>query len=232
MTQNGHEEILNLAYPIFSQGLAVKERLDRGAALALPAEQAVLRGLLRTEQDAQRWLDFGGEGGPTGPDLGLGSEAVGPGARYLGVRYALACWLDELFVLDSPWGVQWNEQKLEVALYGTNDRAWRFWEQARRAEKRPDTAALEVFFLCVMLGFRGEFREEPSQLRTWIAATRQRIFQGREVEWVSPPELEPPTHVPPLRGRERLRKVIATAGVLLLLLLPVAAFFVVQQLGR
>src|SRR6266852_5305509 len=55
---------------------------------------------------------------------------------FLGIRYALACWLDEVFILDSPWGRIWNERKIEEALYGTNDRAWFFWEQAQHAANR------------------------------------------------------------------------------------------------
>ena len=66
----------------------------------------------------------------------------------------MVCWLDELFLVDSAWDARWNESKLELALYGTNDRAWHFWEQARLADTRPGTEALSAFFLCVMLGFR------------------------------------------------------------------------------
>ena len=47
----------------------------------------------------------------------------------LDIRYAMVCWIDELFILNSVWGTQWNEQKLEVDLFGTNDRAWKFWEK-------------------------------------------------------------------------------------------------------
>ena len=81
------------------------------------------------------------------------SIAISEPTRFLGVRYGLTCWLDELFILYSPWERLWNERKLEASLYGTNDRAWRFWEQARLAESRAGSSALEVFYLCVILGF-------------------------------------------------------------------------------
>ena len=40
-------------------------------------------------------------------------------------RYLLACWLDELFVVDTALSRQWNENKLEMLMFGTNDRAFR-----------------------------------------------------------------------------------------------------------
>src|SRR5437868_4838997 len=130
------DEIADLVHPVLSYGLQVKERLERKEPLDLGTEQAALKGLLLTELEARRLVDFGGEvgsetrsGGMSRADMGRrGSEA------FLGIRYALACWLDELFILDSPWGREWNERKLEASLYGSNDRAWAFWEQARRAE--------------------------------------------------------------------------------------------------
>ena len=151
--------------------------------------------------------------------------------QFLGTRYALVCWLDELFTLDSPWAAEWNERKLEVALYGTNDRAWKFWEQARQAEARPEDNALEVFFLCVMLGFTGELREELSQLRTWVTATQSRLTKVRGREWAPPAELDPPTHVPPLHGPERLRRMLLVGGVALLAIVPILVFFIVQHIA-
>src|SRR5947209_13972033 len=117
--------------------------------------------MLLTESEARRHPDFGGEG--ERPAQTPASEAAPAGRPFLGVRYALACWLDELLILNSPWSAAWNERKLEAALYGTNDRAWKFWEQAELAAARPTTDALEGFFLCVVLGFRGELGLEPER---------------------------------------------------------------------
>ena len=229
------EELANLVYPVFTHALRVKRQLEEGAAPNLAAEQAALKGLLQTELEARRTADFGGEGVPAGQSgLGL-SPAGGPPRRsadaFLGIRYALACWLDEVFILDSPWGPQWNERKIEEALYGTNDRAWKFWEQAQRAEARPGPDAFEVFYLCVMLGFRGELRGKPDKLRAWTLAAQARIGQSQAQEWPAPPELPAPTDVPPRRGRERLQRMLRVGGALLLVLVPVVAFFVVKQLA-
>jgi type VI secretion system protein ImpK len=191
------EEIANLVHPVLACGLRLKERLQQGDKPLLDVEQATLKGLLLSEAEARRWTSFGGEAGAGGP-----GELAAPGAgrrggeqQFLGIRYALVCWLDELFTLDSPLAGAWNERKLEVALYGTNDRAWKFWDQARRAETLPE--------------------------RT----------QVRGQQWDGPAELDPPTRVPPLHGREKLQRMVLTGGVALLVLIPILAFFVVRQPG-
>jgi type VI secretion system protein ImpK len=208
------EAIANLVHPVFAYGLRLKERLERGETPTFEIEQAALKGLLLSDIEARRWADFGGDGEG-------GSESRGRShQQFLGIRYALTCWLDELFILDSPWTSRWNERKLEVALYGTNDRAWKFWEQARLAESRAGADAVEVYFLCVMLGFRGEVREEPERLQAWVAATRSQVTRRHLQEWPYPPELEPPSNVPPLIGTDRFRRMLLVAGVVLLVLVP------------
>src|SRR4051812_7827290 len=128
------EETAGLVHGVFRYGLGLKDRLARGESPALATEQAMLLRLLGGGPDA-KW--------PTDPTVAAD------------LRYALVCWLDELFVDESDWGARWNERKLEVALFGTNDRAWRFWEQARQTATRNDPDALEVYYLCLQLGFRG-----------------------------------------------------------------------------
>src|SRR5262245_14486193 len=123
------EELSNLVHPIIAHALGVKQRLDRGETLHIDTEQAALKALLLPDSEAQRRADFGGV--VFHESRGVGAHAEEDpnrrASRFLGVRYALSCWLDELFVVYSPWSQDWNERKLEVALYGGNDRAWRFW---------------------------------------------------------------------------------------------------------
>jgi type VI secretion system protein ImpK len=208
------ESIAHLVHPVFSYGLQLKERLDRGDSPTFEIEQAALKGLLLSEIEARRWADFGGDADTQSEGRARGSQ------QFFGIRYALVCWLDELFIMNSSWSARWNERKLEVALYGTNDRAWKFWEQARLAESRGGADAVDVYFLCVMLGFRGELREEPERLQAWVAATRSQVMRSHLQEWPYPPELEPPSSVPPLDGTEKFRRMLVVAGVVLLVLVP------------
>jgi len=227
------EAIANLVYPVLGHGLRLKERLDAGEVPSIDVEQAALRTMLLTEVEARGEPDFGGEAPrPVQVASESGALTLPEGRAFLGVRYALACWLDELLILHSSWSAAWNERKLEAALYGTNDRAWKFWDQAELAAARPTVDALEGFFLCVVLGFRGELGLEPERFATWFRATQARLARGPMQPWQAPPELDPPTHVPPLRARDRLHRLVVTGGLVLLCLVPVAALLAVLQLGR
>ncbi|HEV3021226.1 MAG TPA: DotU family type IV/VI secretion system protein [Pirellulales bacterium] len=73
-------------------------------------------------------------------------------------KYALVAWVDEL-VNDSQWldaeREWWSNNTLEFAFFKTLDHWWLFYERVKRAKELPRKDALEVFYLCVVLGFRG-----------------------------------------------------------------------------
>jgi type VI secretion system protein ImpK len=210
------EEIGNLVYPVLRHGLRLKEALERGEGNKhdLATEQSSLKGLLKTAAEAQRWPVFSGDGD-----------------QFLGVRYALVCWLDEVFI-ESPWGDRWNERKLEEALYKHNERAYRFWEQARVAESRTDNDALEAFYLCVMLGFRGDLRDRTEKLEDWRKSAESQLNQGREVAFALPAGLPPPRNAPPLTGRSRLHRAFAILGVVLIPWIVVVSFLLNELFFR
>lgn len=187
-----------LVYPVFRHGLRLKERLRLGK-FDMHQEQAELSRLVRNAEVA----------GPAEPP-GRSSE------QYLGIGYPLLCWLDEMFIHDpaSPWRDEWRRSALEVARYGSAERAWKFWEQARLAEARSDEAALEVFYLCMMLGFRGDLRDEPQRLEEWRQRLESRLPQ-RAAAWPDKPIEKPipSPEVPPLRARDRLRWVFLASGL-------------------
>jgi type VI secretion system protein ImpK len=208
-------DIANLVHPIVDYGLSLRTRLEAGAPLNLSDEQTALKTLLLTERQAQRWPEYAGSDGPT-----LGAEA----RSFLGIRYALACWLDELFIRYSPWADAWSQHTLEEALYGTTDGSRQFWRQASAAQARASADSLEVFYLCVMLGFRGEFAEAPEKLRGWISETKAQLATGQATSRQPPSDMEPATHVPPLKGRQKLSRLILLGGVTLLVIIPLVVF--------
>ncbi len=206
------EDTANFVHAIITRGLDLKARLDRGESPAFATEQATLERLLHNEMaESKQYTDLASE---------------------LEIRYALACWLDEIFVGNSAWDALWNEHKVEVALFGTNERAWKFWEKAQRAATRSELDILEVYYLCVMLGFRGELRGEPDRLQAWVNVTRSQIEKNQESTWPQQPELEPPAKAPPLHGRELLRTMVVRGAFILFLLVPLAALMVVIQFRR
>lgn len=227
------ESVARLVHPILAHGLALRDRLNRGETPSLPDEQARLVGLLDAGE-GQRLPDFHGD-----PEDKRKSEAgrllqagESGGGRFLGLRYALVCWLDEIFVLGSNanWAADWNEAKLEVRLYDGNDRAWRFWEQAQLATTRQSPDALEGMLLCVLLGFSGERADDLPTLSGWVATTRLQLSKGRPgAAWSAPPGLEPDINVPPLEGRPRLRTMLLVACGVLLALVPLVALLLARR---
>lgn len=215
-----------LAQSVITYGLDLHERVERGAVVNLAQEQTILKDMILAE-------DRAGFSDPTHDSGYEGLVVARPLAnQFLGIRYALVCWLDELFTVRSSWEKDWNEHKLEVELYGSNDRAWKFWEQAKVAQSRATCDALEVYYLCVMLGFRGALNDQPEKLQMWIGAARQRLGNVVEPEWPISGELPVPTNVPPLRGAGQLRQMALTAWVAVLVLAPLTAFYVVHRWGQ
>lgn len=226
------ETISNLVHPVLGYGLRLKEQLEKNESPDFAKAQAEIKALLYSD-DARRSNEFIGEASDSSMlsrgSSGTSSRRAGQD-QFLGIRYVLACWLDEIFIVDSPWDADWNERKIEEQLYGTNDRAWMFWDQAKQAEARPGADALEVMFLSLMLGFRGDLRDEYDKLQSWADATRNRISQAQGGEWKSPPNVEIKTNVPPLHGRERMQRMLMFLGGFVLLVIPVVAFLVMKQL--
>lgn len=207
-----NDELTRHILSVINYGIKLKDRLDSGEALMLDTENATLKQML--------W----GEGVVRGhPDYGDNvPRPVMPDSReFLGIRYALACWLDELFIEDvnSPWREDWRERALESEIYGgSQERAWRFWAQAEIAEKRPSPEAIEAYLWCVMLGFRGDPRlVDPAQ---WAERVRKRVLAARQQEVRLPADLNLRTNVPALRGRDRFR----TAARLMVVVAAIGLF--------
>ena len=203
----------NLVYPVISCALDLKDRLDRGDSPEIEAEQRKLFELLRTDGETRRLTDY-----------------IGDGGVFLGTRYILACWIDELFIVHSrsTWSDLWKEKILEVALYGSRDRAWKFWDQADLVLKRPNTPrvsispgldALETVFLCVALGFRGKYLDHPTKIREYVEEIRSQVTKTGA--WQSPRGLGVKTNAEPLLGRERLRRVVGVYGGVALIVILV-----------
>jgi type VI secretion system protein ImpK len=212
------DDLTGHVYPVLQHGLRLRARLDRGERPILAAEQAELKRLLGSPTQPAPW--------GMGRDVAA-SIAISEPTRFLGIRYALACWLDEIFI-DSPWSREWDEKKVESALFETNIRYRNFWEQARLAETTPDsTDAVEAFLMCVLLGFRGELAEKPDAFREWVSAAKSRAGKGYGKELPAVPEVTPSSNVPLLLGVEGYRKMARTLGLTLLAALPIVTFLVV-----
>jgi type VI secretion system protein ImpK len=233
------DKIARQVHLVFGHGLELKERLERGEQPSFEAEQAKLRGLLLAgDSDLRYQSDYAGEAAGQGAgaqNIRTSQGALRGSEPFLGIRYALACWLDEIFILDTsgPWATRWEASMMEVALYGgSSQRAWRFWEQAKKAEARPGTDALEVFLWCVMLGFKGEPAGAGITPAQWIEGVRKRVLTGYSQEFPQPPEKDPPTFVPVLRGRDRFGTMLRIAAALVAVAVCAATFLLTKRLAN
>jgi len=145
------------------------------------------------------------------------SEAMlGRGPEWDLAKYALVSWIDEVLV-DSPWQGHdyWNNQCVEVRLFNTRACNEQFYVKAKEAGGLQKRDALEVFYVCVVLGFRGLYRDPhvasvlteslglPADLEAWARQTALaiRLGQGR------PPIHETAntgTGAPPLTGQSMM----------------------------
>jgi type VI secretion system protein ImpK len=211
------DDVTTQVYDILLHGLKLRDRIGAGDRPHLGTEQAKLKGMLGSASMPPPWGADGAESV---------SAAGQPSREFLGIRYALTCWLDEVLI-ESGWR-EWDENKLEAALYRTNIRYKNFWDQARLTEAVPSAAeAQEVYLLCVLLGFRGEMGEQPEKLREWVRATQSRVTRGLGKELAALPERSPVTDVPPLVGVEKYRAMTQRLVTGALVAVLVGAFLVV-----
>jgi type VI secretion system protein ImpK len=150
----------SLVNPVFQQVINLQQRLEQGESPALgPERDQILALLADAEQGA-------GASSQLRHDFGL-------------AKHALVYWIDEVLI-NAPWShaVEWRQQILEWDIYQERLRADRFFEKAHEAEALATTDPLETFFLCVALGFRGRYSENPAELRKWAERVYNRIVAG------------------------------------------------------
>ena len=215
------DEIASLVHRVFSRGLHLTSRLRQQSYPDLgflAAEHASLLGQLSMAHQARGFPDY--EGDPRPPVMAhypQTPDLAYPPNLFLGIRYALACWVDEVVMATQPWVDEWwRDRRLETTLYSPlNDRYLKFWEQAGLAEIRPDVDALEAMYLCVMLGFRGKYRDNPRELADWRARVEPRIrsaLRGQEAE--EPQARRLTLHKGPLVGYRVFQRTLAAGLVL------------------
>ncbi len=143
--------------------------------------------------------------------LDRGEAIVGTGRDWELAKYALVSWIDELLV-ELPWSGQewWSNNVLEMETFNSRLCFEQFFVNANEASTLAARDALEVYYVCVILGFRGLYREPElassiiqgrnlaPDLNAWATQMSMaiRLGQGR-------PQLAEPRHsirgAPPLR---------------------------------
>jgi type VI secretion system protein ImpK len=176
--------------PIYLYVLALLDRISRSAKIKVHDERANIRNLI-DEAEAR---------------LGFGSE-------WELAKYALVSWVDEMLV-ETDWEGRewWGNNVLEIELFNSRERNETFFIKARKASTITGRDALEVFYVCVILGFRGLYQDPssgaavaqtldlPTELNEWARQTALAIRLGQGRDPLAPPGPEV-AGAPPLRSR-------------------------------
>lgn len=157
------------------------------------------------------------------------SDVGAANGDFLGIHYPIVSWIDEIMTSERAIAPVWNECKLEGELFGTNDRAWKFWRQVELAESLGREEWLEIFYLCVSHGFTGNLLDEPEKLKNWMHRTRLRIGNVPELKLPFQSDLVPSPDVPPLYGRRALQRMMMVAWAASVLLLPTISYMLVRR---
>ena len=100
-------------------------------------------------------------------------------------RFALVAWIDEV-VATSGWrnAPEWERDPLQEQLFGTRNAGLEFYKRMERL-KPPNSAALEVFFYCLTLGFQGEYAGREGDRGELVRTTLNRLRRddvGRAID--------------------------------------------------
>ena len=129
--------------PIFSTMLHLLERIERQELAICSDERQLLL----------KWINHA-EG------------VLGDTEDWRLAKYALVAWIDAMLT-SVPWEGRewWNDNPLEREIFSTRDAYTEFFVKAKGAATLTRKDALEVFYLCVVLGFRGVYNEPNERIR-------------------------------------------------------------------
>jgi len=179
--------------PVFEQVLGLLERIEAGGGEPDPGtEQALIVSAIERAE-----------------------ATLGHSVDWVLAKFALIAWIDEVLI-DNPWDGRnwWTRECLEVKYFKNRVAANRFYDDAKTAAANGNRDALEVFYLAVVLGFRGfyhgnpspqqcETRDLPLSIGGWTRKTAASIQLGQGL----PPVFSQPEKgngAPPLHGRFEL----------------------------
>jgi len=174
--------------PIFLYVLDLLDRIDGHFPLSVHDERIRLRALLDQ------------------------AEAIlGAGEQWDLAKYAIVSWIDEMMVkVEWPHREWWSNNVMEVELFNSRLCFEQFYIRAQQASSLTKRDALEVFYVCAVLGFRGLYADEqsaamfaqqhglPPTMAIWAKQTAMSIRLGQGRPALSAPGREvlgaPPLH--------------------------------------
>jgi type VI secretion system protein ImpK len=88
--------------------------------------------------------------------IGRAEAHAGSAVEWKLAKYALAAWIDESLT-EAEWPARewWQQHSLERIYFDSAEAGVQFFVKSQSAREFNNHDALEVFYVCVMLGFRG-----------------------------------------------------------------------------
>lgn len=184
--------------------VAVRLRADRQVAADADSFRAQIKQLLAAaDRDARR--------------AGYDADSV-----RLAI-YAYIAFLDESVLNASqPMFASWAQQPLQEEVFGDHVAGENFFRHLAELLGRQDAEdladLLEVFLLCLLLGFRGKYAANPAGLQSIVAMVQDKIRRVRGATGPISPQWALPSNEVAPSGRDRwLPRLAMTAGVALVL---------------
>ncbi|MBN1610141.1 MAG: DotU/TssL family secretion system protein [Polyangiaceae bacterium] len=153
--------------------------------------------------------------------VGRGRAAGISDADLAEARYALVAFIDEQ-VLKSNWPgrAEWMGQPLQLDLYREYTAGENFFNRMRNLLQQGGcTAALEVYYLCLVLGFRGAYgvSGDNRALASFRDAARQRVVEAWPAGTKLGPRAEPPDRLGKTRSSHAPLIAVVVGTVLVVL---------------
>lgn len=148
-------------------------------------------------------------------------------------RYAVAAYLDEM-IINSRWThrEQWAAKPLQYDLFGeyvAGEGFFKRLESIRRALPL-NSALLEVYALCLMFGFEGQYRlHERERLRGLVEDVTREVQAKRDYAPVLSPNGQRPEELLELIRRELPVWVVMVTSLGIVLLVYLALSFLINQ---
>ncbi len=160
-------------------------------------------------------------------------------------KYAICAWIDSRLI-EIPWQQSgwWKDNCLEKKFFGTRDAHEEFFTRANEADALPGKNALEVFYLAVVLGFRGFYANSnssyarqtadrlrvPDTVERWCDKTVRKLHlrQGRPA--ISNPVISQGTNKP-LNGKHLLLLYAMLSCILVAIACACAIFLYGSNIG-
>lgn len=156
-------------------------------------------------------------------------------------RYAVCAWIDDVMI-NANWdgGGWWENQKLEFQYFKSNEAGTGFFQRAKQAEQLIQRDAIEVYYIAVILGFRGlyalpesKFLAQqfglPNTIEDWTRNTAGLLrFRSDRERLTGIPN--PVRGAPPLEGKFTLVGAAMTM-LMLLVLTAILGYHILKVAG-